>query len=906
MLRKLFNFKYGLGCLFAVLVLIVPAAAQEGDTIRIRTFEDLVSLSEGKEGFPLFRGIYTLENDIDASASRTMNDGKGFSPIGGTGHFRGLFNGKGHTISNLYINRPEQDRIGLFRSVDSGTVSGIRLVDVSITGKFEVGSLIGFFNGGEIIDCFVSGTVSGESEVGGLVGWAWNHWPLFMSKCVFYGTVSGGGQVGGLAGRLTGEITESHFSGIVRGRGAGVGGLIGFIHRDISKVTMCYASGEVSSLNSAIGGLVGSNEGVITRSYSTAAVISNAFMQGGLVGSNSGSIIECYAVGTMIVRSNSGTRVGGLVGENGNNGTITRSLWDATTTGQTNSAGGGKGLTTAQMMDFGTFLDEDWDFGIGDAGTWGISDGKSYPYFKSLPVYTYTYTAGENGTIQGALTQIANPSAARIVTAVPNEGFAFASWSDGVAVAQRIDNNVKGDITVTANFAAPIVIRYVASEGGTVSGDTVQTIGIGGITTAVEAIPNIGYYFESWSDGLKTAKRFDEDITSGETYTAKFARVKHIISDLEDLLKIGGSNEYPMNAIYELEKDINISNCRTLDEGRGFTPIGSSGKPFTGIFDGKGFTISGLYINRPTSDSVGLFGFTNGAVIAGVSVVADSIIGKNFTGGIAGSFNGGTIGGSSFEGAVKGQNNVGGLVGSANGTIDQSYSAGFVDGSYRVGGLVGRNDGTIRDSYSTSAVTGAMGHIGGLAGYTNGSIINCYAASEVETETGVVGGLLGFAEAPITITKALNNIGVVNSFWDTDVSGLNTSAGGSGKSSDLMKQAATYTGWNFTDVWTIDEGSDYPRLLAFTSGYTSVKGKTITRAPTAQRPLIAVRGRVLRVNADTNTELNIRIIDLRGKTLARFKSNGSENISLTKIPAGRYIAETKVNGKRVTTAFVLR
>jgi hypothetical protein len=67
--------------------------------------------------------------------------------------------------------------------------------------------------------------------------------------------------------------------------------------------------------------------------------------------------------------------------------------------------------------------------------------------------YTLTYTAGANGSITGATPQTVNPGAnGTAVTAVPNPGYSFVQWSDGVLTASRTDTNVTADITVTASF----------------------------------------------------------------------------------------------------------------------------------------------------------------------------------------------------------------------------------------------------------------------------------------------------------------------------------------------------------------------------------------------------------------------------------------------------------------------
>ncbi len=104
-------------------------------------------------------------------------------------------------------------------------------------------------------------------------------------------------------------------------------------------------------------------------------------------------------------------------------------------------------------------------------------------------------------------------------------------------------------------------------------------------------------------------------------------------------------------------------------------------------------------------------------------------------------------------------------------------------GSYDVGGLVRRNYGTVSGCYSTGSVLG-----GGGGGY--------------------VGGLVGYNDDGGTVSS---------SYWDVEASGQSSSAGGVGKTTAEMKQEATYTGWDFANVWDIVEGQSYPYLRALES-----------------------------------------------------------------------------------------
>ncbi len=129
----------------------------------------------------------------------------------------------------------------------------------------------------------------------------------------------------------------------------------------------------------------------------------------------------------------------------------------------------------------------------------------------AVDTFTLTYVAGSNGTITGY--GVADGGLRRSghrVTAVPNAGYHFVSWSDGVLTAARTDTNVTANLAVTATFAVDtFTLTYTAGANGTISGSASQTVAYGAAATQVTAVPNVGYHFVSWSDGVLTAARTD-------------------------------------------------------------------------------------------------------------------------------------------------------------------------------------------------------------------------------------------------------------------------------------------------------------------------------------------------------------------------------------------------------------
>jgi len=139
--------------------------------------------------------------------------------------------------------------------------------------------------------------------------------------------------------------------------------------------------------------------------------------------------------------------------------------------------------------------------------------------------YSRIYTADENGTIEGISSQkIGHGSSGSKVTAVPDEGYHFVNWSDGVTTASRTDQKVTADLAVTANFAInQYTLTYTAGKNGSLEGVLVQTVNHGSDSSPVTAVAERNYHFVSWSDGVTTAQRIDSKVRSNLTVSAVFA-----------------------------------------------------------------------------------------------------------------------------------------------------------------------------------------------------------------------------------------------------------------------------------------------------------------------------------------------------------------------------------------------
>ena len=278
------------------------------------------------------KGDYALATSINAATDPTTpanwiplgTDGAGNVENSAQG-FSGIFNGLGNTISNFTFTT-SASYAGLFGN-SSGTISNIGLINAAVSSNYQsqgssyAGGLAAV-SSGSIANSYVTGSVTGQFSVGGLVG---QEATGAISNSYSTATVSGGNRVGGdvalggLVGTDYGPITNSYATGAVSG-GSGaqdVGGLVGY---DRGSVANSYATGAVSTSGSGgdVGGLTGYGYGTVSDSYATGAVSGTGGFVGGLVGFEQTSIENSYATGSVSSSGNGADyliAVGGLVGQ---------------------------------------------------------------------------------------------------------------------------------------------------------------------------------------------------------------------------------------------------------------------------------------------------------------------------------------------------------------------------------------------------------------------------------------------------------------------------------------------------------------------------------------------------------------------------------------------------------------
>ena len=716
---------------------------------------------------------YRLVVDVDANGTDQWNgdsNPNGFDPIGGSSNaFTGTFDGNGHAISNLTIDRGSSNYVGLFGYVDSdGTIENVGVENVDITGDNNVGGIVGFNSNGEVTKSYATGNVSGNLGVGGLVG---DNGGGDVNKSYATGDVSGSGNlVGGFVGDNGGNVSESYATGDVDGDASSVGGLVG--RNFDGDVSESYATGDVSGSDKYVGGLVGYNNDDVSRSYATGDVSGNS-------------------------------DVGGLVGLN-NGGTVSDGYWDGDTTGQTSSAGSpdANGLTTDEMQGLAA---TDNLAGFDFVGNWHATSGypalaweDTDPYYGvSVDSTTSPVDAGGTLDVMATVTNWGADGGSQTVTLTDTD---FSDSQQDSKSNVALDSGDSTDLTLSwaTSSATPSGTGDVTVASDDDAGTESVTVDYYGGGDGSESDP---YEIENWYhlDNVR------------QNLGAEFV----LTADLD-------SN----TAGYE---DVASS---TANSDNGFDPVGDSGTAFTGEFDGANYTISNLTIDRDSEENVGLFGIIDGGTVRATVLDSPEITGDNDVGGIAGNLdNGGTVTRSSVHGGsvvVKEtddgsdpEDQVGGIVGVIHdGTLNASTASVDVgDGTGReIGGLVGDQapDGTVENVSFTGRVDGNE-KVGGILGDSNedSTLNDAFVAGSISGDSGssAVGAVIGREQG--------GSVTVTDSYWDEDVTGQDDGIGAvqgaddttnlsTGEMQNLNATVEMY-GLDFDSTWRPGDG-DYPDL----------------------------------------------------------------------------------------------
>jgi filamentous hemagglutinin family protein len=726
---------------------------------------------------------YVLGSNIDASATAGWNAGAGFVPITGyvtvpdngpmcpqmctqtqTLPFTGIFDGLGHTISNLTVNRPTESNIGLFGIIQSGAaVRNLGLVGGGISGKSQVGGLAGQ-NKGAISNDYATANINGRSSVGGLAG-------------------SNGGTIS--SSHATGDIND--VTSIDVGVISSIGGLVGFNNAVIDN---SYSTGNVNGTN-YMGGLVGSNEtgGMVSNSYATGNVVDDYnyrgnYYNGGLVGFNTAQISTSYASGSVIDNIYNG----GLVGLSAGGGTVTNSYWNSTTNtrgiGENNNAATATGLNAAQMQIASNFAGFNFTSIPGAAGNnWVMVDGDGSlnnaggAAGATRPMLASEYSTTINNAHQ--LQLMAMGLGASYTLGQNIDAGATGTSSDVWARASFIpvgkDNaRFLGVLDGQSHAIADLIINANLLTGR----PSPDFVGLFGVTGAGSILRNVGLVGGSVTGQYAGALAGQNSGTVSNSYAAV-----DVIGT-----KVAGGLVY--GNIGTIDRSYATGTVSGVAAAGGLAGVNYGNRPEDNPDSIPGDAI-GMISNSYATGNVS--GSTLVGGLVGTNQAAATIRNSYATGEVTAT--GGNVGGlaganeyiitnSYATGSVTSSgNNVGGLVGkntggstslvfSRGGAISNSYASGAVSGNDQVGGLVGTNGeagqitaGTshsITNSYATGTVSG-HNHVGGLAGANIGDrggygedggdaagttgarsvITNSYATGTVTSTGDYSGGLVG-------------------------------------------------------------------------------------------------------------------------------------------------------------------
>jgi len=358
--------------------------------------------------------------------------------------------------------------------------------------------------------------------------------------------------------------------------------------------------------------------------------------------------------------------------------------------------------------------------------------------------------------------------------------------------------------------------RYLGYDGNGGTGSVASSYGFNASTTTIadgSSLSRFGYTFTGWNtipDGSGLGYAQGDNYTFGSGNRILYAQWSENSAIPINTAAELAAMQSDLAGHYFLTGDIDLSSIPN------WTPVGSLSNPFTGNFNGNRYTIFNLSVTTASGDA-GLFGYITGSALIydlhlkNISVTggyspADAGSGTNNdgVGGIVGEKGGGTVSRCSVSGTVTGYERVGGIVGNnRSGDITKCYSTATVTATSQVaGGLVSSNWGSISDCYAKCAVS-SPNYVGGLLGKseTGNVVANCYSSGTVTLTTVNKGGLVGNGTSS-------------NSYYDSTISGLTETSSGIPQTSTQLQTQATYTGWDFSNVWAIVPGINggYPYL----------------------------------------------------------------------------------------------
>lgn len=741
--------------------------------------------------------VFSLEADIDMTDWIADNNPvQGWSPIGNSSSnaFCGTFNGNGHTISNLWIKRPDTDYIGLFGYAGTSCeIHDLTLTDARYEGKNYVGGIIGciqikYKESGSVHNCCsLYGKIKGSNYVGGIIGQAeLNGDSLEINNCISECQIAGNDYCGGIVGFacsniLSKETNKYYYSNLVIEENISknciiqgtnyIGGIAGYfytnyLHKDDSyawsygrpKISQakCISSNCIIIGKNHLGGDIGyvSLESVMSscniQSCTSCNIIHGVSNIGGIVGSinteayePSLSMVNNYSAGTIDGENNLSGIVGYADGDEVRYFTIDKCYSNfnyirgiRNVSGLLNNKG-----SVSNSVAINTEISAADELAR-------IGTGSNISYSNNL-AWTLTSMVldgvkqpipaddGPNGTSTGLSTLQMQATYEGLgwdfgSTWAIQEGESFPYLQTQTAPPYFSQDLKAGETQITGQ----------CTEGGTVTvmvGDSIYETQSSGNTWSVTVAPLHG------GDVVSVSVQAADKMPSYSVYatvtlpgsgTKQDPYLIATADDLQAITSMEGDAPY-----FKLTADIDLTEwIAGNNDGNGWIPVGGSSSGLRGHFDGDGHTISGLWTDE-TYEYGGMFAkVTQGAEVKDlhVEIAAGHIVsGTAYAGGIAG-INDGSITGCTIAGDISGGQYAGGIAGLSSGNIHQCRYDGQITASHasaNVGGIAGSNSGEISECKSEGSITagGASAQCGGIAGSNgaDGNIHDSYGLSDV-------------------------------------------------------------------------------------------------------------------------------------------------------------------------------
>lgn len=713
---------------------------------------------------------YRLTADIDFSGLTAAEQTKTKSIGRITYPFMGEFDGQGHTITGLTLSNNDS---GLFWY--TGATAYIH--DLTIEGAnvlfSDNAAVLVHNNYGRMEKCAVVNTnitADTGAVLGGMVS---RNYGIIRSSYVQGGTLT------------SNSLTATGHAGFVGANEAG--GLI----------EGCWTSMAVNTSSEYAGGFVGLGYGGTIRNCFALGNVNARGYSGGFAGRSvyGGNTYEnCYAAGVVTV---SGEQGNGFIGGNKPDSAFQYDQSKGVKNCYFNSASAsaeaygavGKSLDEMKTDTFLTAISGS------DSGVWAREADKNggLPYLLGVAVPETAVTA-----------QITVKLA---IASYDKNSYTFNRMGDVITVTMDSNGNTRlVDLMDEAQRQGLLTYSYATTSTfgrfiHTINGRAVDAPD-GWMFTVNDTLSNVSASLATvqngdqvlWFEGT-TENRFQGP--SWEELTGTPAAISWVdIETVDDLLALAKTTDAEtLGKNYRLKADLNLKDTP-------FNGIGSAARPFTGMFDGQGHTISHVTVNAPEGENAGFFNVIKGATIRDLKLVDVEITGKTNVGGLVGSAQvqldssdlsknvANLIGGCSVSGTVTGTKNVGGLVGlnegktdpqtlfsiasavdkcaasvtvngkemtgglvgKNGGTITKSSSGGTVKGDTTTGGLVGDSSGDIYDSHTSCTVAGRS-HTGGFVGFSDGAVKNCYSIGGV-SGTDYTGGFAGVISRAENVVSA--------------------------------------------------------------------------------------------------------------------------------------------------------